>query len=114
MCRLPGVILATYGDLIRVPGSFSSLEREKAEGADIRIVYSTLDALEIAKKNGDKRIVFPGIGFETTTPSSAVALLEARRQKVSNFISSVYTNHALATLALLIRIRIDGYIVPSC
>ena len=115
MCRLPGVILTTYGDLIRVPGSFSSLEREKAEGADIRIVYSTLDALEIAKKNPDKRIVFPGIGFETTTPSSAVALLEARRQKVTNFyLLSSHKTMPLAMMALIdAGIRIDGYIGPG-
>ena len=115
MCRLPGVILTTYGDLIRVPGSFSSLEREKAEGADIRIVYSTLDALEIAKKNPDKRIVFPGIGFETTTPSSAVALLEARRQKVSNFyLLSSHKTMPQAMMALIdAGIRIDGYIGPG-
>lgn len=115
MCRLPGIIITTYGDLIRVPGSSSSLEREKAEGADIRIVYSTLDALEIARENRDKRIVFPGIGFETTTPSSAVALLEARRQKVSNFyLLSSHKTMPLAMMALIdAGVRIDGYIGPG-
>jgi len=71
-------------------GSFSSLEREKAEGADIRIVYSTLDALEIAKKIRTKGLYSPGSALKPTTPSSAVALLEARRQKVSNFYLSAH------------------------
>jgi hydrogenase expression/formation protein HypD len=115
MCRLPGVIITTYGDLIRVPGSFSSLEHEKAEGADVRVVYSTLDALEIARKNRDKKIVFPGIGFETTTPSSAVALLEAKRQNVSNFyLLSSHKTMPLAMMALIdTGVRIDGYIGPG-
>ena len=112
---MPGVIITTYGDLIRVPGSSSSLEREKAAGADIRVVYSTLDALEIARNNPDKRIVFPGIGFETTTPSSAVAILEAKRQNISNFLSPEFTqNHARAMMALIdAGINIDGYIGPG-
>jgi hydrogenase expression/formation protein HypD len=115
MCRLPGIIITTYGDLIRIPGSFSSLEREKAEGADVRIVYSTLDALEIARKNQGKKIVFPGIGFETTTPSSAVALLEAKKQKISNFyLLSSHKTMPLAMMALIdAGIRIDGYIGPG-
>ena len=66
--RVPGVIITTYGDLIRVPGSRSSLNQERAQGADIRIVYSTLDALDIARNHPDKKVVFLGIGFETTTP----------------------------------------------
>jgi hydrogenase expression/formation protein HypD len=115
MCRLPGVIITTYGDLIRIPGSFSSLEREKAEGADVRIVYSTLDALEIARKNPDKKIVFPGIGFETTTPSSAVALLEAKKQKISNFyLLSSHKTMPMAMMALIdAGVHIDGYIGPG-
>jgi len=115
MCRQPGVIITSYGDLIRVPGSFSSLEREKAAGADVRVIYSTLDALEIARNNPDRRIVFPGIGFETTTPSSAVALQEAKRQKISNFyLLSSHKTMPLAMMALIdAGIRIDGYIGPG-
>jgi len=71
--RLPDVIITTYGDLIRVPGSSSTLDREKALGADIRIIYSVMDSLEIARKNPDKKIIFLGIGFETTSPASAAA-----------------------------------------
>ena len=67
--KIPGAIITTYGDLIRVPGSVSSLEKEKAKGADIRILYSVLEALEIAKNNPGRPVFFPGIGFETTAPA---------------------------------------------
>ena len=77
-CRLADVIIATYGDLIRVPGSTSSLEKERALGADIRIVYSVLDALIIARENRSKKVVFLGIGFETTAPGSAACSCRAR------------------------------------
>jgi hydrogenase expression/formation protein HypD len=115
LSRYPGVIVATYGDLIRVPGSDSDLNRERALGAAIKIVYSTLDALNIAKDNPNKKIVFLGIGFETTTPSSAVAILEAERQQVSNFyLLSMHKLMPPAMMALLEQgIRIDGYIGPG-
>jgi hydrogenase expression/formation protein HypD len=115
MCRLPGVIVTTYGDLIRIPGSTSSLENERAAGADIRVVYSTLDALEIARNNRDKCIVFPGIGFETTTPSSAVAICEAKRQGISNFyLMSSHKTMPRAMMALIdAGVKIDGYIGPG-
>ena len=70
--RIPGVIITTYGDLIRVPGSTTSLEKERAAGSDVRIVYSVLEALEIARINKGKKIVFLGIGFETTRRLPAV------------------------------------------
>lgn len=113
--KLPGVILATYGDLIRVPGSASSLDQEKALGADIRIVYSTLDALEIARSNPDKKVVFPGIGFETTTPSSAVAILEAHTRQISNFYLLSFHKLMPPAMAALINqgVQIDGYIGPG-
>jgi hydrogenase expression/formation protein HypD len=115
MSRIPGVIITTYGDLIRVPGSSSSLEHEKATGSDIRIVYSTLEALDIAQKNPGKNIVFPGIGFETTTPSSAVAILEARQKNISNFfLLSSHKTMPGAMMALIDEgIKIDGYIGPG-
>lgn len=115
LARMPGVIVTTYGDLIRVPGSESSLNQEKALGADVRIVYSTLDALEIARSNPEKKVVFLGIGFETTTPSSAVAISEAEKQNISNF--SLLSMHKLMPPAMagLIDqgIKIDGYIGPG-
>jgi len=115
LARTPGVIVATYGDLIRVPGSVSSLNQEKALGADVRIVYSSLDALEIAIKNPEHKVVFLGIGFETTSPASAVAITEAEKRSVSNFY--LLSMHKLMPPAMdgLISqgIRIDGFIGPG-
>ncbi|MBN2348759.1 MAG: hydrogenase formation protein HypD [Bacteroidales bacterium] len=115
LARFPENIITTYGDLIRVPGSQSSLDIEKASGADVRIVYSTLDALEIARKNPGKNIIFLGIGFETTTPSSAVAIQQAAKEKITNFF--VYSTHKImppAMEALIDEgIQIDGYIGPG-
>ncbi|MBN1158272.1 MAG: hydrogenase formation protein HypD [Bacteroidales bacterium] len=115
LARLPDVILTTYGDLIRVPGSVSSLDEEKALGADIRMVHSTLDALETAKTNPGRNIIFAGIGFETTTPASAVAILEAEKQNISNFY--LLSMHKLMppAMATLIEqgVKIDGYIGPG-
>lgn len=115
LAHQPGIIITTYGDLIRVPGSGSSLNQEKAFGADIRIVYSTLDALEVAKTNPRKKVVFLGIGFETTTPSSAVAIIEAAKQNLSNFcLLSMHKLMPPAMSALIEQgIRIDGYIGPG-
>jgi hydrogenase expression/formation protein HypD len=113
--RLENVIIATYGDLIRVPGSTSTLDREKAVGADIRIIYSVMDSLEIAKQNPAKKIIFLGIGFETTAPASAAAILGAYRQNISNF--HLFSSHKIMppAMAALIDegVRIDGYIAPG-
>jgi hydrogenase expression/formation protein HypD len=73
MANLPDVIITTFGDMIKVPGSYSSLQKARAEGADIRIVYSTQDALTIAQENPKKSVIFIGIGFETTAPTVAAA-----------------------------------------
>ena len=83
----PGVTVATYGDLMKVPGSVlgDDLRRRRAEGADVRVVYSPMDALDIAKNEPDRQVVFPGVGFETTAPGTAVTVLEAARQGVENF-----------------------------
>jgi hydrogenase expression/formation protein HypD len=115
LAREVGIIVATYGDLIRVPGSGSSLNQEKALGADIRIVYSTLEALALAKANPGKKVVFLGIGFETTTPSSAVAILEAASQQLSNFyLLSMHKIMPPAMGALIEQgVQIDGYIGPG-
>ncbi len=113
--RLPDVIITTYGDLIRVPGSTSTLDLEKARGADIRIVYSILDAVQIAKKNADKKVIFLGIGFETTAPASAAAIINAFGQNILNFY--LLSSHKIMppAMAALIDegVRIDGYIAPG-
>jgi hydrogenase expression/formation protein HypD len=115
LARRKDVIITTYGDLIRVPGTESSLDQEKALGADVRIVHSTLDALEIAKLNKHKKVIFLGIGFETTTPSSAVAIIEARKQKIFNFfLLSMHKLMPPAMAALIDQgVRISGYIGPG-
>lgn len=113
--RLKGVIIATYGDLIRVPGSSSSLDQEKAMGADVRIVYSSLDALNLAVQNPSKRVIFLGIGFETTTPASAVVIIEAEKKRIDNFF--LFSTHKLMPPAMSALIdegvKIDGYIGPG-
>lgn len=118
-----GVILCTYGDMMRVPGTKQrSLIRAKADGADIRMIYSTQDALRIARENPDRQVVFFAIGFETTTPPTAVAMVQARREGLTNF--SVFCNHVLTPAAIqhilqspevrdLGTVKIDGFLGPS-
>jgi hydrogenase expression/formation protein HypD len=112
----PEVILTTFGDMLRVPGSSSSLDREKAEGADVRMVYSTFDAIHTAEQCPDKEVVFLGIGFETTAPTVAAAIAAAEQRRLANF--SVLSAHKLlppAMHALLSagEISIDGFICPG-
>ena len=110
------VIMTTFGDMMRVPGSSSSLSGMKQKGHDIRVVYSCLDALKIAKDNPRKKVVFMGIGFETTSPTIAATILEAKREKVKNFF--VLCNFklifpALRLLAKSKKIKINGFICPG-
>lgn len=112
----PGVIFTTFGDAMRVPGSKRSLLQAKAAGADIRMVYSPLDALELARRNPEREVVFFGLGFETTTPSTALAIQQAAREGLANF--SVFCNHI--TVPEPIRallddpdMRLDGFIGPG-
>lgn len=113
--RLDDVIITSYGDLIRVPGSTSSLDQEKAKGADVRIVYSILDALTIAKKNRRKKVVFLGIGFETTAPSSAAGVIRAQMTGIRNFY--LFSSHKIMPPAMEALIdegvKLDGYIAPG-
>jgi hydrogenase expression/formation protein HypD len=103
--RLPEVTLCAYGDLMRVPGSYgSSLIKAKAEGADIRMVYSTLDAIRIAESEPDREVVFFAIGFETTTPPTALAIRAAEKKKLTNF--SILCNHVMTPPAM--RAILDG------
>ena len=112
------VILCSYGDLLRVPGAHGdTLLKAKARGADIRMVYSVSDALDIARRQADRHIVFFAIGFETTTPPTAVAIRQAQQEGLGNF--SVYCNHVLtppalrAILATPTPVRLDGCIGPA-
>ena len=116
LARIDDAIITTFGDLMRVPGTQSSLQKESAGGRDIRVVYSTFDALEIAKKNPAKKVVFLGIGFETTAPTIAAAILSAAQMEVKNF--SVISAHklvppALEALMVSADVRIDGFILPG-
>ena len=114
-CRRPDTIITTFGDMVRVPGSSSSLEKEQAEGADIRVVLSTMDALRIAESDPEKDVVFLGVGFETTAPTIAAAILEAGSKGLNNF--AVLSGHktmpnAMSALASDPEVRIDGYVCP--
>ena len=91
IAHTPGVIFATYGDMMRVPSSTGSLIDAKADGADVRFIYSPLDALTLARKNPDRQVVFFAVGFETTAPSTAATLLRAREEGLKNF--TVFCNH---------------------
>ncbi len=85
LSQIPNVIITTFGDMLKVPGSQSSLQETKAESADVRMVYSTMDALKIAESNLDKSVVFLGIGFETTAPTIAASVLEAKGKGIKNY-----------------------------
>ena len=94
----PGVIFCSFGDMLRVPGSDKDLFRVKSEGGDVRIVYSPLDALQLARKNPDRQVVFFGIGFETTAPANAMAVAQAKRLGLDNF--SMLVSHVLVPPAI--------------
>ncbi len=116
LARQKEVIITTFGDLMRVPGTRSSLLRERAEGRDIRVVYSTLDALEIARANPKRPVVFLGVGFETTAPTVAAAIAAAAAEKRENF--TVFSAHKLVPPALEALMiggdhRVDGFILPG-
>ncbi|HDP69297.1 MAG TPA: hydrogenase formation protein HypD [Actinobacteria bacterium] len=116
IAEAPDVIFTTFGDMMKVPGSYSSLAGKRADGADVRIVYSTLDALKIAKNNPDKKVVFFAVGFETTAPTIALSILEAHRQGIKNYF--IYSVHklvppAMAALLNLGEVKLDGFICPG-
>jgi hydrogenase expression/formation protein HypD len=109
------VIITTFGDLVRVPGSGSSLEKEKALGGDVRIVFSGLEALDIAKSNSDKKIIFLGIGFETTAPGTAVTIKEADKADVRNFYLMSAHKVMPPAMEVIIKegVKLDGFICPG-
>jgi hydrogenase expression/formation protein HypD len=113
--QMDGIILTTFGDMIRVPGSVSSLEKENGAGSDIRVVVSALEALEIARLNHEKKVVFLGIGFETTSPGSAVTIKLAEHEHIDNFF--ILSAHKIMPPAMETIIaegvNIDGFICPG-
>ena len=114
LCRIPNIIITTFGDMTRVPGSTSSLLAEQAQGRDVRICYSPLDALKIAQDNPDRQVVFVGVGFETTTPLVAMAIFRARGLK--NF--TVFAAHknmpgALEAIVNDPGVQLDALILPG-
>lgn len=116
IARNPGVIFATFGDMMRVPSSSGSLLDAKATGADVRFVYSPLDALKLARDNPDREVVFFAVGFETTAPSTAATLLRARDEALRNF--SVFCNHVTIIPAIKAILdspgmQLDGFIGPG-
>ncbi|MEW5725392.1 MAG: hydrogenase formation protein HypD, partial [Thermodesulfobacteriota bacterium] len=116
LARQPGVRVATFGDLVRVPGTESSLKQEQAAGARVSVVYSTLDAVKLARENPQEEVVFLGIGFETTAPTVAAAVLAAHQAGLGNF--TVLSAHKLlppAMAALLSSgdLKIDGFMCPG-
>lgn len=116
LARLDDVVIATFGDIMRVPGSSSSLEAERASGRTVRVVYSALDALAWAQAHPDRRVVFLGVGFETTAPTVAASILQARKRKAANFL--VLSGHKVMPPALraLIddpQLKVDGLICPG-
>ncbi len=116
LAEQPKVIFTTFGDALRVPGSKKSLMQAKAEGADVRMVYSPLDALQLARDNPDREVIFFGLGFETTMPSTALTLLQAEAEGIENF--SLFCNHItiIPTIKAILDspdLRIDGFLGPG-
>ena len=116
LSKMKDVVITTFGDMIKVPGTSSSLEKAKSEGAEVKIVYSTLDALTIAKNNPAKKIIFLGVGFETTAPTIAASIIEAKDKKIENF--SVLSGHKIMPPALKALVddkdlALNGFILPA-
>ncbi|HEX4945641.1 MAG TPA: hydrogenase formation protein HypD [Blastocatellia bacterium] len=116
LAERPEVIFTTFGDAMRVPGSKKSLLQAKAEGADVRMVYSPLDALKLAQENPQREVVFFGLGFETTMPSTALTVLQAKQEGVRNF--SLFCNHItiIPTIKAILDspdLQLDGFLGPG-
>jgi hydrogenase expression/formation protein HypD len=116
LASAPDVIMTSFGDMMRVPGSNGSFFDAKAKGVDIRMVYSPLDSLKIARNNPDKRVVFMAIGFETTAPSTAMTVLRAAQEGIENF--SIFCNHVTIVPAIKAildspDLRLDGFLGPG-
>lgn len=116
LAERPEVIFTTFGDAMRVPGSRKSLLQAKADGADIRMTYSPMDSLKLARENPDREVIFFGLGFETTMPSTAITVLQAEREGITNF--SLFCNHitTVPTIKAVLDspdMRLDGFLAPG-
>ncbi|KAA2263420.1 hydrogenase formation protein HypD [Solihabitans fulvus] len=116
IARQPGVLMTSFGDMMRVPGSAGNFFDSNAEGTNIRMVYSPLDSLKIARQNPDQQVVFMAIGFETTAPSTAMTMLRAAQEGIENF--SIFCNHitiipAIKAILDSPDLRLDGFIGPG-
>jgi hydrogenase expression/formation protein HypD len=116
LAEMPGVIFTTFGDAMRVPGSKKSLLQAKSEGADVRMVYSPLDSLRVARENPDRQVVFFALGFETTMPSTAMTVLRAEAEGITNF--SLFCNHItiIPTVKAILdspELQLAGFLGPG-
>jgi hydrogenase expression/formation protein HypD len=116
LAALPDVTVCTYGDMLRVPGRSGSLEKARANGADVRVIYSTLDAVKWAQKTPERQFVLGAVGFETTAPASAAAVLQAQALKLKNF--SILASHKLVLPAMMALLKtgdvhVDGFLCPG-
>jgi len=116
LSRQPGVVIATFGDMLRVPGTDSSLEQERARQAKVEIFYSPLEAVDFAEKYPGEQVVFLGIGFETTTPAIALSIRQARKQGLPNY--SVFSVHKVVPPVMSVLLNdpelgVDGFILPG-
>ncbi len=112
----PEIILVSYGDMLRVPGSTTDLFTVKAQGGDVRVVYSPTEALKIARQNPERKVVFLAIGFETTAPANAMAVWQAKQEKIGNFsvlVSHVLVPPAIRALMTSPDCRVNGFIAPG-
>ncbi len=116
LTTMPDSILTTFGDMVKVPGSNSSLQQQISRGADVRLVYSSFDSLQIAKDNPNKRIIFLAVGFETTAPTIAATVLEAKKEGIENFYILCFHKLVPPAMKALLegeQIHIDGFICPG-
>lgn len=116
LARRKDTVILTFGDMLRVPGTESNLEKERACGADVRVVYSALDALGVARGNPRKKIIFLGVGFETTAPTIALSILAARKEKLRNlffFNSLKLIPPVIGYLARQEQVNIDAFLLPG-
>ena len=116
LASMPEIIFCSYGDMLRVPGSVGNLFSVRAAGGDVRIIYSPLDALRIAKNNPEKEVIFFGIGFETTAPANAMAVFQAKTQGVENFsilVSHVTVPPAIRAILESPEVNVDGFLAAG-